>query len=115
MNKLTSAVAAVGLVLVASTPAFANRAGGPDTTNPIVKEGVAATQNAAVTGSVEVWAGQQRQVQPTVLADAVTGASSDPTEVVHVGRLAYRIQKDHAVGIDGTAVASSGRLFVVNG
>ncbi len=29
MTKFTTAAAAIGLVLVASTPAFANRAGGP--------------------------------------------------------------------------------------
>lgn len=114
MTKFTTAVAAFGLALVASTSAFASQAGGPDTQNPIVKSGTPVNQAASAGGYVVVWAGQQRQVQPTVLADAVTGTTSDPTEVIHVGRLAYRIQKAQP-GDTETAVASIGRYVLING
>jgi hypothetical protein len=113
MNKLTSAVAAVGLVLVASTPAFANRAGGPDTQNPITAEQRAsAAANAPVEAKV-VWAGDHREVEYGTYVDALNTA--DPTEVIHVGRLTFRAQHDTAADGSSDAVASSGRTYFVNG
>ncbi|HEY1722376.1 MAG TPA: hypothetical protein VGG27_14130 [Magnetospirillaceae bacterium] len=117
MTKFTTAAAALGLALVASTSAYAGRAGGPDTMNPIEKTGTPVTQAAQdnAPGYVVVWAGQQRQVQPVVTAEALTGTVNDPTEIVHVGRLAYRVEKPAAGQSEGTAVASSGRLVLING
>jgi hypothetical protein len=46
----------------------------------------------------------------------VTGAASDPSTIVHVGRLTYRVEKPAANGnADATALASSGRAVLVNG
>jgi len=95
MTKIAAAIAAVGLALVASTPAFANRAGGPDTQNPVPH--VPAFASAANT--VQVLGGRgERLVEPTVTAEALTGSTSDLIATYHVGRIIYRLIRVHQSG-----------------
>jgi hypothetical protein len=114
MRKFATAIAAVGLVAVASSPAFANRQGGPDTLNAVAHEGV------AVTGAqVSVWGGRGVQIQPTVSADAVTGTSSDDVTsyVANGGRgtVIYRVVRLQQPGGTGTQFAKDQYVLFVNG
>ena len=111
MRIFATAIAAVGLALVASTPAFAGgRAGGPDTQNPIAHEGVAANGP-----EIQVWGGQEIDTRPTVTADAVTGGSSDLVTTYNVGRMTYRVIKVHQANENGNQLASDEYVVFVNG
>ena len=109
MRKFATAIAAVGLALVASTPAFANRQGGPDTQNPVPHEAVAANGP-----SIQVWGGREQHLQPSVTADAVTGTSSEDVASYTVGRLTYRVVRVHQSGT-GTQFAKDEYIVFVNG
>jgi len=107
----TAAVAALGLALVASTPAFAGgRAGGPDLQNPIAHEGVAA--NGPL---VQVWGGQEVDVRPTVTAEALTGGSSADVVTYNQGRLTYRVVKVHQSSETGNLIAKDEFITFNNG
>jgi hypothetical protein len=113
MRRFATAIAAVGLALVASTPAFANRQGGPDTQNPVAHEGV------PVTGPlVSVWGGRSVQTQPTVAANAVTGTASDEVAsyVAGSGRgtVIYRVVRVQQPGT-GTQFAKDQYILFING
>lgn len=109
MRKFATGIAAVGLALVAATPAFANRQGGPDTQNPVAHEGAPASG-----ALVQVWGGREQHLQPGVLADAVTGTSSDEVASYTVGRLTYRVVKLHEPAT-GTQFAKDDYVVFVNG
>ena len=81
MTNIALVAAAAGLALLASSPCFANQAGGPDTNNPIAHQGVAADWNA----SAAVLAGTSPVEEPTVPAAQLTGASV-PMDTVHASR-----------------------------
>jgi len=114
MRTFATAIAAVGLALVASTPAFANRQGGPDTQNPVAHEAV------PVTGAlVSVWGGRGQQTEPTVAADAVTGVSSEnvASYVAGSGRgtVIYRVVRVQQPAGTGTQFAKDQYVLFVNG
>jgi len=107
----TAAVAALGLALIASTPAFAGgRVGGPDVQSPIVHEGVAA--NGPL---VQVWGGEEVDVRPTVAAEALTGTTKDfaGSYAYNQGRLSYRVEKVHVT--NGTQLAKDQYIVIFNG
>jgi hypothetical protein len=109
MRTFATAVVAVGLALVASTPAFANRQGGLDTQNPVPHEAVAADGP-----QITVWGGEELDTRPTVSADALTGTSSQDVASYTVGRLTYRVVKVHESSTS-TQVAKGGYFVFVNG
>jgi hypothetical protein len=109
MRKFAIAVAAVGLALVASTPAFANRQGGPDTQNPVPHEAVAANGP-----QITVWGGEELDTRPTVSVDAVTGGSSEDVASYTVGRLTYRVVKVHEAATS-TQFAKDEYMVFING
>ena len=81
MTQIARVAVVAGLALLASSPCFANQAGGPDTNNPVAHEGVAADWNA----SAAVLDGATPVVEPTVPAAQLTGASV-PMDTVHASR-----------------------------
>ena len=87
MSKFAFAAVGAGLALIASTSAFASQQGGPDLANAIHKDGVAASWNRTAVANT----GNAIFIEPTVTAEALTGAASDPVSVIHVGRLAYYV------------------------
>jgi hypothetical protein len=113
MTKFTTAaVAALGLALVASTPAFAGgRVGGPDAQNPIAHEGVAANGP-----QIQVWGGEEVDTRPTVSADAVTGTSSnDVVATTNAGRFTYRVVKVHQPSENAHEIAADQYITFING
>jgi len=110
MTKFTTIVAAAGLALIASTPAFANKAGGPDTLNPVVKEGTPVSSNAGV----QVWTGRSMETEPVVLAETVTGTVSDPSDTYQVGRLTYHVIKAPSGGGETELASGPGDRVVIS-
>ncbi len=111
MTKFASvAAAALGLALVAATPAFANsgRAGGPDTQNPVAHQAVAANGP-----QIQVWGGRGIETRPTASAEAVTGGS-DEVATYNVGRLTYRVVKVHQPA-SSTQVAHDEYITFISG
>ena len=108
MTNFTYSIAAMALALIAATPAFAGRAGGPDTENAIVKQGVAVDQQTLV----QAWAGQARELQPVVSAASLTGLASDPAGVYHAGRLTFYLPNGGA--LKGNALASGDGKISIN-
>lgn len=83
MSKLAFALVIAGGALIASTSAFANQQGGPDTTQAIPKIGVIANWNHTV--DVPFVSGGPA---PTVSVHALTGGPrSDPADEINYGRL----------------------------
>jgi len=114
MTKFTTAaVAALGLALVASTPAFADKAGGPDTQNPVPHDAVSVNGLA----TIQVWGGRGQHIEPTVLADSVTGTTSsdDVVATYNVGRMTYRVVRVHQSSENGTQVAKDEYIVFTNG
>jgi hypothetical protein len=112
MNKFTTAaVAALGLALVASTPAFAGgRTGGSDTQNPV--EHVGAPANGP---EIQVWGGEEVDTRPTVSVDAVTGGSSGSVTTYNAGRITYRAVTSPDAASNGSSVATNHTVVFQNG
>ena len=112
MRNFATAIAAVSLALIASTPAFAggSRKGGPDTDNPVPHVAVAA--NGPM---IQVWGGKGLETRPTVSADAVTGGTLELVATYNVGRLTYRVFKTHQADENGNQLASDEYVVFVNG
>jgi len=100
----TAIAATAALALIAATPAFAGKAGGFDPATAIAKQGVAVDQQILA----QQWAGQVRELQPTVSVASLTGLASDPAGAVHAGRFA-------ATPVKGGAPAGSWLAGVAGG
>lgn len=82
MSKVPFFLVAATAAVLASTSAFANRAGGPDAAQAIQKSGVAADWDHTVY-VVQVSGGPA----PTVPVDKLTGGQpSDPAHMINYGR-----------------------------
>ena len=77
MNKFTVILVAAGLASLASAPAFASQAGGPDPSNPVPHKGALANWNEMF-GLTDVMG-----PAPTASVEAITGGPpSDPVNAV---------------------------------
>jgi hypothetical protein len=87
MTKIFVVAAVAGLALIAVPSAFAGQGGrGGETQNAAAGPGVAVNWNKTNV----IWLAGQREVRPTVSAQALTGMASDPDDTLHIGRLTTR-------------------------